>query len=64
VASRRNVKLGYTSGDSIELIDGLAEGDQIITVGRAALRDGSLIDVIPAEAGKTASADTGKGRQS
>lgn len=61
VASRRNVKLGYTSGDSIELVDGLAEGDQIITVGRAALRDGSLIDVILPDAGKTAAAATTKG---
>ncbi len=46
VARRRVVKVGYVAGDGVEIREGLAEGDQVITVGRAAVRDGTQVKVL------------------
>jgi membrane fusion protein, multidrug efflux system len=46
VAKRRIVKTGYTEGDRVEIRDGLASGDRVITIGRNAVRDGTEIQVI------------------
>ena len=48
VARLRDVKVGYTTGDRVEVREGLAEGDQVITVGRAAVRDGTSVTVLEA----------------
>ena len=48
VARLRDVKVGYTTGDRVEVREGLAEGDQVITVGRAAVRDGTAVTVLEA----------------
>ena len=48
VARLRDVKVGYTTGDRVEIREGLAEGDQVITVGRAAVRDGTAVTVLEA----------------
>ncbi|HJU38468.1 MAG TPA: hypothetical protein VJ724_02770, partial [Tahibacter sp.] len=49
-AQRRTVQIGFVDGEYIEVRDGLKEGDQVITVGRNAVRDGTLVQVL--EAGK------------
>ncbi len=46
VAKRKLVKLGYVSGDKVEIASGIAEGAQVITVGRSAVRDGTRVQVI------------------
>ncbi len=46
VAKRKLVKLGYVSGDKVEIVSGVAEGAQVITVGRSAVRDGTRVQVI------------------
>lgn len=46
VARLRDVKVGYTTGNRIEIREGLAEGEQVITVGRAAVRDGTTVTVL------------------
>ncbi|HCR35030.1 MAG TPA: efflux transporter periplasmic adaptor subunit, partial [Stenotrophomonas sp.] len=40
------VKLGYAEGPWVEIRDGLAAGDQIVTAGKVALRDGTAVQVI------------------
>lgn len=46
VAKRKLVKLGYVSGDKVEILSGVAEGAQVVTVGRSAVRDGTRVQVI------------------
>jgi membrane fusion protein (multidrug efflux system) len=50
VAKRRKVQLGYTDGGKVEITDGLADGDKVVTLGQAALRDGAKVQVISSEA--------------
>ena len=45
-AVRRTIKLGARAGNLIEVLDGLAEGEQVVTVGASALRDGLAVDVL------------------
>ncbi len=46
VAQRRLVKVGYGDATHVEIVEGLADGDRVITVGRSAVRDGTAIQVI------------------
>jgi membrane fusion protein (multidrug efflux system) len=46
VARRRLVKVGYIAGENVEIREGLAEGDLVVTVGRAAVRDGTEVQVL------------------
>lgn len=46
VAKRRVVKTGYSEGDRVEIRDGLADGERVITTGRNAVRDGTEVQVI------------------
>jgi len=46
VVRRRNIKVGYTSGEKVEVREGLKEGEKVVTVGRAALRDGTEVQVL------------------
>jgi membrane fusion protein (multidrug efflux system) len=46
IATRRSVKVGYADGDRIEIREGLAAGDRVVTVGRNALRDGAAVQVL------------------
>ncbi|AKU48573.1 efflux RND transporter periplasmic adaptor subunit [Xanthomonas arboricola pv. juglandis] len=45
-ASRVPVKLGYAEGPWLEVRQGLKEGDQVVTAGKVALRDGTTVQVI------------------
>jgi membrane fusion protein (multidrug efflux system) len=46
VAKRRVVKTGYAEGDRVEIRDGLADGDRVITIGRNAVREGTEVQVL------------------
>jgi membrane fusion protein, multidrug efflux system len=48
VAKRTPVEIGFVDGDRVEILAGLADGQQIITVGQEGLRDGANVR-IPAE---------------
>ena len=48
VARRRLVKTGYADGNRIEIRDGVADGERVITIGRNAVRDGTEVQVIEA----------------
>ncbi|KAF1705262.1 efflux transporter periplasmic adaptor subunit [Pseudoxanthomonas kaohsiungensis] len=56
-AARVPVKVGYVDGEWIEVREGLKPGDQVVTAGKVALREGSAVQVIGAEAPAKAVAD-------
>ncbi len=45
-AARREVRLGVREGDSVEVVEGLAEGDAVISVGQDSVSDGTPITVL------------------
>ncbi|MDO5504695.1 MAG: efflux RND transporter periplasmic adaptor subunit [Pseudoxanthomonas suwonensis] len=47
-AQRQTVQLGHVDGDWVQVSDGLAEGDQVVTAGKVALREGSSVQIIGA----------------
>ena len=49
-AHRVPVRLGYTNGEIAEIVSGVKEGDQVVTAGKVAIRDGSVVQVIGAAA--------------
>lgn len=55
-AARAPVQLGYTNGEIAEVRKGLKEGDEVVTAGKVAIRDGSQVQVIVPSALKTAAA--------
>lgn len=48
-AKRVVVKLGYLSGADAEVVEGLKEGDQVVTLGKNALREGARLQVVGAQ---------------
>lgn len=46
VAQRKLIKVGYGDADHVEVLEGLTEGERIITVGRSAVRDGTTVQVL------------------
>ncbi len=46
VAKQRTIKVGYGDPDHVEVLEGLAEGDRVITLGRSAVRDGTAVQVL------------------
>ncbi len=57
-AARVAVKLGYAEGPWVEIRDGLDAGEQVVVAGKAALRDGTVVQVIGAAARPSAVAAT------
>ncbi|UXI67127.1 efflux RND transporter periplasmic adaptor subunit [Tahibacter amnicola] len=45
-AQRRVVGIGYSDSENVEIRDGLKAGDRVITVGRTAVRDGTLVQIL------------------
>jgi membrane fusion protein, multidrug efflux system len=45
-AHRVAVTVGYAAGDRIEIATGLKDGDTVVTVGRAGVRDGAAVQVL------------------
>ena len=54
-AARVPVKLGYMDGEWAEVLSGLRAGDQVVTAGKVALREGSAVQVLGAPQAKVAS---------
>jgi len=46
VAQRKLIRVGYGDAMHVEVIEGLTEGDRVITIGRAAVRDGTAVQVL------------------
>jgi membrane fusion protein (multidrug efflux system) len=50
-AKRRDVRLGIVTDDTVEVVEGLAAGDQVLSAGQYGLPDGTAIEPV-ATAGK------------
>lgn len=48
VAHRRVVHTGYSQNGFVEIIDGLNDGESIVTVGHAGLKEGAMVSVLNA----------------
>lgn len=48
-AKRRKVRLGYSDNGHIEVVDGVVDGEQVVTLGQSALRDGAQVQVVNQE---------------
>ncbi|HMB41299.1 MAG TPA: efflux RND transporter periplasmic adaptor subunit [Balneolaceae bacterium] len=46
LAFKKNIQTGYTNGTNIEVIDGLEDGEIVVTIGQASLQDSSKVSVI------------------
>lgn len=46
VAARREVRLGVRDADSVEILEGLADGEQLIVLGQEGLADGTPVMVL------------------
>ncbi len=44
--ARKPLTLGFTDRDRVEILDGVAPGDQVVVVGQGLLRDGSDVKVV------------------
>ncbi len=50
LAHRRVLKLGFQSDDSLEVLEGLVEGEEVIVVGQDGLNDGTPIEILGRDA--------------
>ncbi len=55
--AKRKVKLGYADGGKVEVVEGLTEGERVVTLGQAALRDGAKVHIINDEPGAAGSVE-------
>lgn len=55
-AARAALKLGYVDGEWVEVREGLKEGEPVVVAGKAALREGSAVQVIGAKVAPAANA--------
>ncbi|MEG1877840.1 MAG: efflux RND transporter periplasmic adaptor subunit [Lachnospiraceae bacterium] len=62
VVARKPVKVGISSATSVEIKEGLAEGDQLITALPIGLAEGSKVTVMPVDAGITTESTTASGQ--
>ncbi|MGH8495525.1 MAG: efflux RND transporter periplasmic adaptor subunit [Gammaproteobacteria bacterium] len=59
VARRKEVRTGFVDSGSIEILNGLNGGDNVVVIGQNGLRDGTRVEVVnaPASGGMHASSD-------
>lgn len=62
-ASRVTVELGYADGGWVEVRRGVQAGDRVVVAGKAALREGSVVQVIGQEAPAVTAAAQGDAKQ-
>lgn len=49
-AQRRSLRLGYSEGELVEVIEGLAAGETVVTTGQTTLSDGTAVERVPSPA--------------
>ncbi len=66
-AARREIRIGYRESDDVEVLDGLAEGEQVVVLGQESLSDGTPVTILrdrdAADAAGAPSADAQAGPQ-
>ena len=66
-AQRKRIEIGFTDSDRLEILSGLSQGEQVITVGQEGLRPGSPVRLVgeatpPAFAGRAGQGRAGRGQ--
>jgi membrane fusion protein (multidrug efflux system) len=56
-ARRREVSVGYSRGEKVEIVEGLAAGEAVVTIGQTGLADGARVEVVGAEPAATPDPD-------
>ena len=46
LAYRKEIQTGYVNGTNIEILDGIGEGETVVTIGQSSLQDSALVQVI------------------
>ena len=46
IAHRRGVRVGYSRGEHVEILQGIAAGEQVITIGQTGLAENARVEVI------------------
>lgn len=46
LAFKKNIRTGYTNGSNVEVIDGLDDGEMVVTIGQGSLQDSSKVSII------------------
>jgi membrane fusion protein, multidrug efflux system len=46
LAFKKEIQTGYTNGSNVEVLDGLEEGEMVVTIGQGSLQDSSRVNVI------------------
>lgn len=46
LAYRKNIRTGYTNGNNIEIVDGLAPSDTVVTIGQSSLQDSAMVEIV------------------
>jgi membrane fusion protein (multidrug efflux system) len=46
MAYRQNINTGYSNGDNIEVLEGLAPSDTVVTIGQSSLQDSALVEIV------------------
>ncbi|HYD52821.1 MAG TPA: efflux RND transporter periplasmic adaptor subunit [Gemmatimonadaceae bacterium] len=59
---RRPVRVGGASGPAIEILDGLAAGDSVVSAGTDGLRDGAAVRIVPPVGAPTRATTAGGAR--
>ncbi len=61
-AQRRRIEIGFTDSDRLEILSGLSQGEQVITVGQEGLRPGSSVRLVGEAAPPAFAGRGGQGR--
>ena len=62
-AQRKRIEIGFTDSDRLEILSGLSQGEQVITVGQEGLRPGSSVRLVGEAAPPAFAGRAGQGRQ-
>lgn len=46
LAFKKNIQTGYTNGTNVEVVDGLDDGEIVVTIGQGSLQDSSKVSII------------------
>jgi RND family efflux transporter MFP subunit len=46
MAHRKNINTGYSNGNNIEVLEGLAPSDTVVTIGQSSLQDSAKVEIV------------------
>jgi len=63
IARKRTLKLGFTAGDTVEVLSGLQEGERVVVIGQEGLREGLPLRIPGQEVTQAPAGSTGQKKQ-